>query len=339
MFQPPRKSTVLAFGALAGLTLVLRYQLAPAILAACAIAAFRWHWKSLLAAAAFCLVVVPSGALDAYTWGIWFSSIISNLELNFFADVASGFSRSPPHAYIGALAVTSLGLAYVGFAGLLLSWRTTWMLSAVGLTILLMFSLAAHKEMRFIFPVTPTYLIGIAAFITSEPVRVAVRSTRVPRAVKFFFMPVVLGLVIATTVVGTVGRAVHRNDLFAAYLVLSGRDDVQGLIDQSGTRWFLSGGYYHLHRRVPIYRPDMPATSFATVLESPSRFATHWITTADSPPSPDYALLERIGTLSLWQRTSGSSQVEIPPGYSANTPPPFPSFNTIAPPPRAKPRW
>jgi hypothetical protein len=63
-----------------GLTIALRFQLAPIVGTTMLIAAWRWRgWPAL---GRFVFIVLLAGAFDAYTWGRWFSSIISNVELN-----------------------------------------------------------------------------------------------------------------------------------------------------------------------------------------------------------------------------------------------------------------
>jgi len=337
LLRPPSRSAILAFGALAGLTLVLRYQLGPPIAVACGIAFALWGWRCWPALATFSLVLILSGALDAYTWGFWFSSIVYNLELNFFHDIAGQFSRAPAHFYLVALAETSLGVAYIGFLGLLLSWRQTWPLSAVGLTLLLTFSLVSHKEVRFIFPLVPIYLIGIAALVAGPQTRVALRSGPAARFILFLLAPSLLLLIMKATVLGTIYR-IGRDPLLRSYLVLSERDDVEGLIDESGGDWYWAGGYYHLHKNVPIYRPDLaPTTTFAMVLESPTRFATHWITRSDTAPSADYTLLSRIGEMTIWHRNGNFGRTEIAPGYTTIAP--ATEIDLASIPPKVRARW
>jgi GPI mannosyltransferase 3 len=339
LFRPPSSSAVLAFGALAGLTLVLRYQLGPPVMVACAIATARWRWSGLSALATLALVLIIAGALDAYTWGLWFSSIVYNLELNFFQDVAGQFSREPAYFYLVALAATSLGAAYIGCLGLLLSWRQTWPLSALGFTVLLVFSLVSHKEVRFIFPLVPIYLIGIAALIAGPLLRVSRRTGTTARITLFLLAPIVLLLMMTATTAGTMLR-IERDPLLRSYLLLSARDDVEGVIDESGRRWSLSGGYYYLHKNVPVYRRDMaPTTTIAMVLELPTRFATHWITRSDTAPSADYTLLFQVGDFRVWHRNSDVQQTEIAPGFTTNAPFPMEVENLAAISPKVKARW
>src|SRR6202008_1274150 len=78
LLQAPTMRTMVAFGALIGLALILRYQLAAPVIVVCGIAAGRWRWKGWPALAACFVVLMLSGALDEYTWGAWFGSILNN---------------------------------------------------------------------------------------------------------------------------------------------------------------------------------------------------------------------------------------------------------------------
>lgn len=95
------------------------------------------------------------------------------------------------------------------------------------------------------------------------------------------------------------------------------------MIDQSTIGWYDSGGYYYLHKDVPLYRWDMPGTRIAEALRAPTRFASHWITESDTPPSPGYSLAARIGRIRVWERTPLLVQTEIARGYSTRAPEPF----------------
>jgi GPI mannosyltransferase 3 len=317
-----QRPSAVGFGLLAGLTIALRYQFGPAVLVAFGIAIYKWRraaWPAIIA----CLIPIGMlGVLDAYSWGMPFASIIVNLEMNFVANVASQFSSDPLYFYLAALARTSLGIAYVGILGLALTRRQTWPIAAIGITILLTFTAVAHKEDRFIFPVIPAYLIGLAAVL------VRVRATIAAQ----------IAILAATaSVIGIVLRA-DRDDLHRAYRLLSERSDVEGVIDDSGVPWYLSGGYYDLHQPVPIYRTDMPATNIGGVRAEPGRFASHWITSANRDTPAGFSLLARFGNLAIWQRSNTTSTM-VPPGYQAKAPFPVASFNLDAVPIKVTPRW
>jgi phosphatidylinositol glycan class B len=118
---PPTYLSSLSFGALAGLTFALRFQIAPMLGPAILIAVWRWRSRGWLALVGFGAVISLAGALDAYTWDRWFSSVVTNVELNLFAHVSDAFGTEPAYFYLVILAISSAGLAYFGAFGLALS--------------------------------------------------------------------------------------------------------------------------------------------------------------------------------------------------------------------------
>jgi phosphatidylinositol glycan class B len=347
LFGRPARGSAIIFGSLAGLTLALRFQLAPMVGTAMLIAAARWRWRGWPALVGFTFVIGMAGALDAYTWGRWFSSVVTNVELNLFADVAEVFGTAPEYSYLRDLATYSGGLAYLGAAGLALSWSKTWPLAVLGLVQFAAFSAVGHKEMRFLLPLVPIYLIGLAAFFASDGQRLRGPISGVVMRVSFAFCIVVvfagatfvlgLGIMIGHSDVRQAYVSVSRRlDERQAYRMLSRRSDVQGVIDDSGVTWNNTGGYYDLHQSAPIYRADLPGTELARVRRSPQLFASYWLTSAEVAAPEGYELLARVGTIAIWHRSKDPPETLIPPGYSTHVPIPF---NDEAISPKVTPRW
>jgi hypothetical protein len=325
----PGRGAALAFGVLAGLTLALRFQLAPMVGVAMLIAALRWRWSGWPALLGFFFVVASAGALDAYTWGRWFSSIISNIEMNVFAHVSDGFSTAPGYYYLLELGMCSACFGYLGALGLALSWRKTWPLLVMGAAYVAALSIFGHKEWRFLVPLDPIYIIGSAVVF-------ATYGRRLRPLVAPAFAALVAAIFVACTAavifVLVTGNKLGRPDVRQAYLMLSRLPDVKGVIDDSGSNL---GGYYDLHQAAPIYREDS-ATNVARVRQSPQLFASHWITTADAAAPDGYVLLARSRMMTIWRRSKDPPETPIAPGYSSHGPFPFDS-KTV--PPKVTPRW
>ena len=344
LFDRPTHASALAFGALSGLTLALRFQLALMIGTAMLIAAWRWRYRAWPAVVGFVPVIALAGALDAYTWGRWFSSIVSNIELNWVAGVAAAFGDAlPGYFYLLSLFKSSAGAAYFGAFGLVFSWRKTWPLSLMGMLQLAAFSAISHKEGRFILPLVPIYLIGLAAFLSGPGQRLRTLTMRFA-AYMPFGPRIVAALVVLVFVIGMVAKIprddIHQfylpwarhNDIHQAYLMLSRRTDVRGVIDDSGE----SDGYYDLHQAAPIYRQDWPATKLALVRQLPTLFASHWLTPAGVGAPKGFELLAQSNSVTIWHRSKEPPETLMPPGYSPQGPIPF-DYGKM--PPKVIPRW
>jgi hypothetical protein len=106
-FAEPRRRVTWSCGALAGLACVLRYQLAPAVAVIGLVALWRWRGRAWPAALAGGLVVFAGGALDAYTWGFWFASVITSFDFNVGQNQMVRFGTQPFYWYTFTLAALS----------------------------------------------------------------------------------------------------------------------------------------------------------------------------------------------------------------------------------------
>ena len=331
VFAAPRLGVTLSCGALAGLTLVLRYQLGPAIAVIGLLAIWRWRWRVWPAAVAGAAVVAAGGALDAYTWGTWFASILGSFEFNVGQNQMVRFGTQPFYWYGLTVVVLSGGLCLAGALGLLLSWRRSWPLIAVGLVTAGAFSVVAHKEPRFVFLLAPLWLIGLAALTANRG-----------RAVG--------GLLIAgfasASVLGLYNRLPYENRYIRrqiaavptreAYRVLAAQRDVVAVLDASAadrdSPWYLTP-YYDLHHDVALYWPL--SNGFQVARADPPRYVSHAITpTADGAP-PGFRELKRVGRLTIWRRVTDPLATETVPGWE----PRIHALQPIRTPPKVLPRW
>ena len=171
---PPRTRTagthLFTAGCAAGATVVLRFQLGPALLVL-ALASCGWHgdrWRHFLAGASIPLLVL--GVMDWLTLGTAFQSVSLNLYLNWMRHVSDDYGRQPWYFYLGLFAAV-WGPAFPLIVGLIvLGARRTTALLGVAVVILVTHSLVAHKEYRFVYPALPL-LITLAALGTAELVR------------------------------------------------------------------------------------------------------------------------------------------------------------------------
>jgi GPI mannosyltransferase 3 len=331
LFAEPRRRVTVSCGALAGLTLVLRYQLAPAVAVIGVLALWRWRWRVWPAAVAGAAALMAGGALDAYTWGSWFASIAGSFEFNVGQNQMVRFGTQPFYWYGVTAVVLSGGLCLAGALGLLLTWRQSWPLIAVGVVTAAAFSAVAHKEPRFVFLLTPLWLIGLAALTATRG--------RVVGAM------LIAGFA-SGSVLGLYNRLPYENRFIRrqiapvptreAYRVLAAQPDVVAVLDASATDrdspWYLTP-YYDLHHQVPLYWPL--SNGFQVARSDPRRYVSHAITPGAEGAPPGFRELARVGRLTIWRRVVDPPSTEPVFGWA----PRIHALQPIPTPPKVLPRW
>jgi hypothetical protein len=160
---PPSRARLWWTGGLLGLTLALRFQLAPALLVAAIwiCGAQGRRWRALVAGA--CIPVLALGLLDWATLGMPFRSVTINLWYNLWLGGAYGGRE--PFLTLWVLPLQVWGLA--GFAAVVMTAivgaRRLPLPALVALAIIATYSLVPHKEYRFAYPaiVLLTLLAGV----------------------------------------------------------------------------------------------------------------------------------------------------------------------------------
>ena len=342
VFADSRRRVAVAAGALAGLTFILRFQLSPLLGVLGLLALWRWRARAWPAAAAALVVIVLGGALDYYTWGVWFSPIVTNLRLQTWNELASIFGTKPVYWYPPVMVVLSGGLAAVGAAGLVLARRSCWPLIVLGAVTLVAFSLIGHKETRFVLTLTPVWLIGLAALVANRGRLIA---TALPRARRL--APVASGLLLAgfaiVSVLGLSDRLpfetrvlrpnIARNVARDAYRALAADDDVIAVLDASGSDGWYLAPYYDLHHDVPLYWPLSDGYRIARA--DPARYASHVLTAAAASGPAGFRRLKQIGDLVIWRRMVDPVSTDQPLEYE----PRITALQPVRSPPTVTPRW
>ena len=342
VFAQPTGAVRLTCGALVALAFVLRFQMAPALAAIALVAAVRWRSRVWMAALGCVAVVVAGGALDYYTWGMWFSATVNSVALNGMANLAALFGVEPFWWYGAALVVLSGGLAVAGALGLALGWRASWPLLAVGGAILAGFSAIGHKETRFVFMLTPIWLIGLAALAADRGGLLAAAVPRMRRVA-----PAVAGALVAgfavVSMLGLVDRLpgerrylrpnIARNPARDAYRALAVRGNVIAVLDASGASGWYRPPYYDLHHDVPLYWPL--SNGYRAAAAEPARYASHVIARRRAPAPAGFRELERVGRLVIWRRVVDPPLTDEASGYERR----IHALQPVATPPAVTRRW
>jgi hypothetical protein len=339
-----RPRGVLACGMVAGLTIVLRFQLAPMVGIIALLVLWRWRRGAWPWIVGFLVVLVAGGALDYYTWGVWFSSILTYVNLVLSDDVVTrvGGTAAPFYAYVLALLVLSGGLIVAGVWGLVVTWRSTWPLAAIGTATLVAFSAIGHKDPRFVFLLIPLWLIGLAAVVDTYSHRIAGTVPRSPH-VESWLRRAAIVLVVVVSAFGLFNRlpnqdylmqpVIARNDVRDAYRRLADDTDVFALLDVSGSEpWFLAP-YYDLHHDVPLYLPLNDG--FSAAKGDPERYASHVVANAGAPAPKGFRRLETVGEVAIWRRITDPAVTVPPIGYTSR----ISALRPVRHAPTVTPRW
>lgn len=277
---------LLLAGALFGLATVLRYQnvvvLAPIVL----IVAIRSHWRSALwVVLAMVVVLLAGGFLDWATWGKPFQSLVVYIRFNILEGGANQWGVSKRSFYWETLRATSGPAFFVVLVGFAAGLRRTWQIALPVLMFIVAHSAISHKELRFIYPVLPLFLlcsaVGLGLLLGKLPLsrtwRQAATATLALlllavfgfRSLRVTFSDI--GQVMPSPEIGgptsrlVWGAFDERNRLLA---VAGTHADICGLA-APGINPYWTGGYAYFHRRLPIVwseaRPDLEAANYVLI--------------------------------------------------------------------------
>ncbi len=256
--EAPRR--LLWAGVLFGLTLTLRFHLAP-VIGIAAVWVCRDHIRDrwLPLAAGTLVPLVLGGLLDWATWSYPFQSIWLNFWLNVVEKVSEAFGTSPPYQ-IAAYLVKYWGGAFGVLAlGAIVGARRLPLLLFVAAGILLLHTAIAHKEYRFIYPALPlvTTLAGLA---TSDLTRFLQDHARgLLRQHPAVVTAAAIGFWALTSLALAVSPAFRPlwdgyKAALAAFRALSHEPDLCGVgVGFDGLPWYDTGGQSHLPPTVPMY--------------------------------------------------------------------------------------
>jgi phosphatidylinositol glycan class B len=135
--------------------------------------------------------------------------------------------------------------------------RKVWFLFSCALIILIFHSIIPHKEYRFIFSAISLLLILIAIIISE------MASNRISAAKQNPFYAVTLLSFICISWAGLFNKLPYQSSVYTKHLYsvqdhlkassLLAQDPDLSAILYTSQRWYHTGGYYYLHRNVPIY--------------------------------------------------------------------------------------
>jgi hypothetical protein len=270
---------LLAAGVLGGLLTLVRYQNAVLLPAVVLLVAFRYRvGAALWLAAAASAVLLAGGLADWWMWGQPFHSLVVYLRFNLFSNGANQWGVAPATFFLHALFSASGPLLLVLALGFVLGLRALWPVAILVVLFVLAHSLIAHKELRFIFPALPLFLLVAAVGLS--------RLANQLRPRRAFLMAGLTGVALAlpwavkarALTFADIGQTMnpYRWDGPREPSAWGAYAEINGLLDQAGRQadlcgvavpernGYWTGGYTYLHRRVPLLWHASPRDLAAT---------------------------------------------------------------------------
>jgi hypothetical protein len=265
-------------------------------------------------------VVLLAGALDKVTWGTWFASYYSNYLFNVTHGVSTLFGTTRHSGYVLRLGVASAGLfpaavlLCLGFA------RRLWILVVWILMVVGGHSFLAHKEYRFIFAALPVLLIMTAAvtILVAEramPSRTARAQQIVAGLLALIALAGMLGLLPQERVIYPVRPLYAPQDGLRAFAFLHRQTDLAGVLLKD-VRWVESGGYYYLHREVPLYLDTEEEAMHGH--GGPLAYASHVLCPASTGDIPGFARVAAFGELDVRKQLAPRIPYSTLPSHSTH---------------------
>jgi hypothetical protein len=302
-------------GAMLGLILVMRVQLAPALLVVAVWSgwrATRERLRSLLFGAAAVLLAV--GLLDTVTLGYPLASLWRYVLYNTYYGVSSSFGVEPWSYYLAGEIGVWRGAIVPLLLLVSLGARRMPLLATTAFAILAFHSAIAHKEYRFIYPAIVLLMmlagIGLGELVSWGTLWLRNHATErlasvVPAAAVAGWAALALFAWTGPTLAAL--RHLAHDTLSAASFVahLPATCGI-GLYGLGGNDWVAYGGYTYFHRPVPLYWPKDEAALTALA----PGFDT-LVSTGARPEGFQSEPLQCFGEVCVWHRSGGCSPLPM----------------------------
>ena len=326
---PDKLRVVLAVAVLAVLVAAIRVQYAPLALLVLGLFFLRTEKKMQLVLAA-AAIFVAVGVFDAITWdGGLFHSYIVNIRVNLaLSDLRAG--ESPAWQFLYWLLIANMGLVALCVLALPDLRRYGFLVTLIALT-LLIHSAQSHKEYRFIFVVTPLWLLISADFVVWFTSRASAGRSRMllgPTSLVLaasFAAVSLAGILNAlpyqdrvyraySKETGVVGFLRNQDPIFAAYRYLASAPGVAA-VWQVDRPYFSLPGYYYLHRAIPLYGANTGRIIFMdekkTELEAIVASVTHIVSEDPATSVPGYSVEKTFGTIRILRRDADEPAIRL----------------------------
>jgi len=313
------------FGFLTAMSLALRVQYAPVVGVIILFAVFNWNKECLAKAAiASVAVIILAGWVDWLMWGGWFVSYYNNYLFNVIYGVSKLFGEEGFNWYFTQLAIASMGIFELVFMTSLCFLRRLWLPFLCIAVLIVEHMLIPHKEYRFIFATIPLFLMQAAAIVVLVSDKLA--SAWSAKSAQWVTI-CVLGFI---SVEGILNQLPGENDsriyefnyghqphyvpdhIFQAFKFLYHEKNLAGVFIPS-VPWSLTGGYYYLHRDVPLYF-TYSYSDYNEVQQNPAAYVSHIMSFSDET-LPGFSEIARFGDAVIQKQKHLPVRYLRPPSY------------------------
>jgi hypothetical protein len=312
------------FGMSVAVGIALRMQYLPLAGLLLVLVVRNWPWRAVgRAIVALLGALMLAGYLDYLTWGHWFASYYNNYLFNVARGLAKTLGRMRDDWYLWRLALTSAGLfplvivLSVGFL------RRLWVLLAWVVIVVGVHSLVPLKDHRFIFAAIPILLVMTAAVtvllatrvMPGRPLRAAWATT---------------GLMALIALAGMLGQLprdsgvyprwpLYRQDVLRAFEYLREDAHLAGVL-LNDVPWWRTGGYYYLHRNVPLYLRTHAEAMRRENAAGIRAYVSHIVCPVSTTPTEGYTPVARFGALEVRKQLAPAGAYSDLASYTPDMP-------------------
>ena len=315
--KPTQLRNLVIAGILAALTSAIRLHYLPVVavfvIATC-LMSDRPHRRAFVMT--FVLSVLAVGVFEKITLGGFYISYINYFTINQSYSMNAAVGAGSTLDYLLYIGYASLFVFWAFLIGGIGIWKKAGILTLYILAVLLphlLLPIKAHLiSIRFIFLAIPLLLITGGVILST------LRENTNSSLLKKYACPALCTMVTIISLIGAFGALpgelqVYEHDLFytdphlRAYRHLHDESFIAGVYDDYSF-WFQSGGYYYLHRDIPLYFPNTPP--------SLPDFVSHALATSDFPGAIGFERIATFDSIALHRRTDPHFKYRNDPDYS-----------------------
>lgn len=304
-------------GILLALTIAVRFHYFPVVLLFVMVLFFINNRKQLVAFfIAFISGIVLVGIFEKLTIGGFYESYINYYEFSKSFSMTESSSGVNIYTFAKQLGYASLFMSWLFILLGIIIWRKVWYLLLFIAVALILHSVMPLKEhivsIRFIYIIIPLTMTigGISVSILIDKFNIRAAILGVVTTILFFLVSISGALNILPG-----DKEIYKHKIFysdpglSAYRFLYKQEKVVAVFDNADY-WFHSGGFYYLHRDIPLYFNNNPPPSLNHV--------SHIVTKDNLLELEGFKLVKSYDNISVYSRADADFDYNIDYYYDPN---------------------